>query len=85
MSQGLVAWNHLSDGMETSFNVIAQSAGDATVEVIQKRYGNEAAQVAAELADVSKSLILIYFDARYTSTRTIMILAVSGARLFSRA
>eukprot|EP00158_Paraphelidium_tribonemae_P006258 Partr_v1_DN27752_c0_g1_i3_m66963 len=81
ISRGVIAWNNISEGLEFGFRVVSETAGHSTVEIVQKKYGDDAAGLAMDITSISGSLVLIYFDARGIGRKAILKAVAKNAVL----
>ena len=60
----LTAAGTLIDAVEEGTMILLKDSGRAVSTVVRKRFGDEAGDMATELADIGNNLYLVYVDSR---------------------
>lgn len=78
LNKSLIAFSTVADGIDQGARNLLTSGSTAAASVIQHRYGNDAGQVARELAGGAKNVGLVYVDAMGVSRRAVVKSVAKG-------
>ena len=74
----MIAFSTIADGIEESGKRLLTSTGAAATTVVGHRYGNDARQIAAEVAGGVKNVGLVYIDVAGVSRKAVIKSVAKG-------
>jgi len=78
LNQSMIAFGTLADGIAYSGRHLLDASGAAATHMVGHRYGDDARQVAAELAGGVKNVGLVYIDVTGVSRRAVIKSVAKG-------
>ena len=79
LAQAVIATGHFLDGFEQGIKILAAEGGQATIELVTHKYGDEAGDVTAQVIGAANDMVLVYFDARGVSRKVFVKVAAKTA------
>ena len=64
LAQSLFSACTIMDGIEQSIKIILKQSGEASIELVQHKYGDEAKEVFSDAQNCFTNLVLVYYDVR---------------------
>lgn len=78
LNKSMIAFSTIADGIEESGKRLLNSSGVAATTVVGHRYGNDARQIAAEVAGGVKNVGLVYIDVAGVSRKAVLKSVAKG-------
>ena len=78
LNKSMIAFSTIADGIEESGKRLLTSSGAAATTVVGHRYGNDARQIAAEVAGGVKNVGLVYIDVAGVSRKAVLKSVAKG-------